>query len=1094
VEDNLMTLEDIFLAAVEKAPADRAAYLEAACGADAELRAQVEALLRSHEEAGSLLEQPLFRPGPTVDVDSSFPAGGGPSAAEQPGVSVGPYKLLQQIGEGGMGTVWMAQQTAPVKRLVAVKLIKAGMDSRQVLARFEAERQALALMDHPNIARVLDAGATAAGRPYFVMELVKGAPLTKYCDEHRLTPRERLELFIPVCQAIQHAHQKGVIHRDIKPSNVLVSLYDGKPAPRVIDFGVAKAAGQPLTEKTLVTGLGAVVGTLEYMSPEQAELNQLDIDTRSDIYSLGILLYELLTGTTPLENRRLKEAAMLEVLRLIREEEPPKPSTRLSDSKDSLPSISAQRHMEPAKLTKLVRGELDWIVMKALEKDRNRRYDTANGFAQDVLRYLADESVQACPPSAWYRCRKFARRNKTALTTVVLVGLALLAGTAVSIWQAVRATQARDAERAARDQLDAARDEQDQQRARINRELSEALVEATAAGEKARAAPSGDGGAWGRLRETLRRAETLAAIELADPVLVGRVQALVVEVKNDEANHRMVARLEEIRLNPEALKALFINPSVNEQLGGKSQAYEAAFREYGLPVFDLEVEEASRRIAASPIREQLVTALDDCAASTEGRSPRLLKIARGATSSPWRRQYFDLRRGWDWQGLVRLAQQPEALDQPPATICMLATVGGLGRAPHAFLQLLRAAQQRHPADLWINHTIAELHSSMGKEKGASAEEALRHLEECVGHRRAALTARPEARALRVALASSLIDVGQFLERKPGRDAVLAAIAYYSEATEWYPSEGTYNVLGFAHCQAGQWPEAIAYYRKAIKLDPTSAAAHCWLGKFLQWNSQRDRKELEEAVSCYRVAIALDPNYTEPLISLGHILLTQNKPDEAIVCYRKWIALQPKDFWPHCSLGNALCAQNKLDEAIACYGKAIEFEPTFHQGYSRRGLAYCNLKQYDRALADFAKAIELQGPQANPNDLAWLLATCPDPKFRNAARAVELMKKAVETYPTTGTFWNTLGVAHYHAGDWNAAQTALHKSMELSKGGNSVDWFFLAMTHWQQGDRDEARKWYDQAVAWMDQNQPENDELRRFRAEAEGLLGLDKKKD
>jgi serine/threonine protein kinase len=462
VEGNVVTLEEIFLAAVEKAPADRAVYLDAACGSEAELRAQVEALLRSHEEAGSLLEQPLFRPSPTVDE---------PPAAEQPGVSVGPYKLLQQIGEGGMGTVWMAQQTEPVKRLVAVKLIKAGMDSKQVIVRFEAERQALALMDHANIARVLDGGTTSAGRPYFVMDLVKGVPITRYCDEHHLTPRQRLELFLPVCQAIQHAHQKGIIHRDIKPSNVLVALYDDKPVPKVIDFGVAKAAGQSLTDKTLVTGFGTIVGTLEYMSPEQAQINQLDIDTRSDIYALGVLLYELLAGSPPFSRKELERAGMLEMLRVIREQEPSKPSTKLSTA-EGLPTLAANRGTEPAKLTKLVRGELDWIVMKALEKDRNRRYETANGFAADVQRYLADEPVQACPPSRTYRLKKFLRRNKGPVLAASLVLLALVGGiigTTLGLRRAVdeaskaaeerdRANDAREAERTQRVLTEAARD------------------------------------------------------------------------------------------------------------------------------------------------------------------------------------------------------------------------------------------------------------------------------------------------------------------------------------------------------------------------------------------------------------------------------------------------------------------------------------------------------------------------------------------------------------------------------------------------------------------------------------------------------------
>ena len=399
-------------------PDRRREYVREACGRDETRIAHVEALLAAADGPDSLLDR---RAADITDANIDQPG------TESPSTMIGPYKLIEPIGEGGMGSVWMAQQTEPVKRLVAVKLIKAGMDTRQVIARFEAERQALALMDHPNIARVLDGGTSSGGRPYFVMDLVKGRPITRYCDEHHLTPRQRLELFIPVCQAVQHAHQKGVIHRDLKPSNVLVALYDSKPVPKIIDFGIAKAAGQQLTDKTLVTGFGSIVGTLEYMSPEQAEVNQLDIDTRSDIYSLGVLLYELLAGSPPFSRRELEKAGILEMLRVIREQEPTKPSTKLS-SADGLPTLAANRGTEPARLTKLVRGELDWIVMKALEKDRNRRYESANSFAMDVQRYLADEPVQACPPSAGYRLRKFARRNKGALavTALVLFFLALL--------------------------------------------------------------------------------------------------------------------------------------------------------------------------------------------------------------------------------------------------------------------------------------------------------------------------------------------------------------------------------------------------------------------------------------------------------------------------------------------------------------------------------------------------------------------------------------------------------------------------------------------------------------------------------------------
>jgi serine/threonine protein kinase len=442
----------IFLAAVDKAtPEERAAFLDQACGADADLRRRVEALLRAHDDPGRFLEPAAPEQGKTGDA--------GP-LAEGPGTCIGPYKLVQQIGEGGMGVVYIADQAEPVKRRVALKIIKPGLDSEHVIHRFEAERQALAMMDHTNIARVLDAGTTAAGRPYFVMELVKGVPITKYCDELHLSLRERLELFVPICQAVQHAHLKGIIHRDLKPTNVLVAMEDGRPVPKVIDFGVAKALHNRLTERTLVTEFGAVVGTLEYMSPEQAELSALDIDTRADLYSLGVLLYELLTGTTPLTRARLKRAALDELLRVIRDEEPPKPSTRLTESKESLPELAARRRTEPARLAREVRGELDWIVMKCLEKDRTRRYEGATGLARDVQRYLADEAVEACPPSAVYRFRKFARKHRAALLTATTFATLLIAGVVISAWQAVRARQA---EAAALEQRDAA--EQERQRA-----------------------------------------------------------------------------------------------------------------------------------------------------------------------------------------------------------------------------------------------------------------------------------------------------------------------------------------------------------------------------------------------------------------------------------------------------------------------------------------------------------------------------------------------------------------------------------------------------------------------------------------------------
>ena len=428
--------QSIFLDALEiDDSVARAAFVNDQCGLNAELRREVEELLEHAPRVGDFLN-----PGDGITIAQPI--------TERPGDTMGPYKLLQQIGEGGMGVVYMAQQFEPIKRRVALKVVKPGMDTRQVVARFEAERQALAMMDHPNIAKALDAGVTETGRPYFVMELVKGTRITEYCDANKLNMRERLELFVPVCRAIQHAHHKGIIHRDIKPSNVLIAHYDDQPIPKVIDFGVAKAIDHQLTERTMFTEFGQVLGTFEYMSPEQARFNQLDVDTRTDIYSLGVLLYELLSGQTPFDGKRLRSAAIDEIFRIIREEEPPKPSTRASTS-HSLPAIAANRKTDAKDLGSTIHGELDWIVMQALDKERSRRYETANGLAADLERYLNDEPVMAGPPLARYRLAKFVKRNKPQVIagSVVVAALVIaLVGTSLGMVWALREQSRADEE------------------------------------------------------------------------------------------------------------------------------------------------------------------------------------------------------------------------------------------------------------------------------------------------------------------------------------------------------------------------------------------------------------------------------------------------------------------------------------------------------------------------------------------------------------------------------------------------------------------------------------------------------------------------
>ena len=411
--------ESIFLTAFEKpSQQQRDDYIEEACAGDADLLERVQQLFQSHEQSRGPLD--------------ALPPGLEPTADLPPAIlsktQIGPYKLLQQIGEGGFGVVYMAEQTEPLRRQVALKIIKPGMDTHAVIARFEAERQALALMDHTNIARVLDAGTTAEGRPYFVMELVKGLPITEYCDRQNLDTRARLQLFIPVCRAVQHAHQKGIIHRDIKPSNVMVTLYDSEPVPKVIDFGIAKATSQKLTEKTLFTAYGQFVGTPQYMSPEQSELSALDIDTRADIYGLGALLYELLSGQPPFDPERLRSAGFAEVLRIIREEEPLLPSQRLSTLGQTASKIAHHRHVEPKALNHLLRGDLDWIVMKALQKDRNRRYATPNDLATDIERHLNMEPIHARPVSAWERRWRWCRRNPVVSSLTAMLMFAIAAG------------------------------------------------------------------------------------------------------------------------------------------------------------------------------------------------------------------------------------------------------------------------------------------------------------------------------------------------------------------------------------------------------------------------------------------------------------------------------------------------------------------------------------------------------------------------------------------------------------------------------------------------------------------------------------------
>ena len=830
-------------------PTERAAYLDQACAGNQELRAAVEALLRAQANDPDFLEQP---PGSLEDT-AAVPVSAGadpqePSSAEQPGVVfAGRYKLIEQIGEGGMGTVWMTQQTEPVKRLVALKVIKPGMDSKQVLARFEAERQALALMDHPNIATVLDAGATLDGRPFFVMELVKGVPITRFCDENHLTPRQRLELFVPVCQAIQHAHQKGVIHRDIKPSNILVARYDDRPVPKVIDFGIAKAAGQPLTERTLHTSFGAVVGTIEYMSPEQASFNQLDVDTRSDVYALGVVLYELLTGSPPFGGKELERAGVLEMLRMIREQEPSKPSTKLSTA-EGLPALAANRGTEPAKLARLVRGELDWIVMKALEKDRNRRYETANGLARDLQRYLTDEPVQACPPSTAYRLRKFVRRNRGPVLASAALALLLVAGiTAVAVVkaQADRDRAAVETDRATRQART------DAIVTAAAREARERVGEAWAVTDY----PDRMQAATVAAEAAVRRGEEAAAGSASEAVLAELAAAR--RDVNDIARHTRLIVAD--FASHQKLTDDLHDPNVTAPFWDFAKRACADLREFGLDPTAGSPEEVARVIVGSRIRDTLLGILlahhhhaqkdlwrdywggkgnlPADAPPLRDRLGRVIRAARIQSGGAYAR-WQELLDRKDVPGLVAFAASPDALSFRSSVVNDLGrdlTDAGQHQAAQEFL---RAAVDRYPHDLWLHLDLA---LTCHRIDGPESAEALQHVA-------VACALRPESAMLHLSLG----------EIYAGLQAYDRAIAQYRKAATLSPvyADLVPYWIGMAQVKKKDWTNAISSLREAARLLAKRTrhrfvpAAHAYLGVALA-GAGRPAEGLREVLAALR---------------------------------------------------------------------------------------------------------------------------------------------------------------------------------------------------------------------------------------------------
>jgi serine/threonine protein kinase/tetratricopeptide (TPR) repeat protein len=1071
--------EAIFNAAIQFENSDeREAYLKKACGGDKKLRADVELLLKAH------FEGPVLDPAVTID-DSPL--------TEGPGTKIGRYKLLQLIGEGGFGVVYMAEQEEPIFRKVALKIIKLGMDTKRVIARFEAERQALAMMEHPNIAKVLDAGATDTGRPYFVMELVKGIPITEYCDKNNLDTRQRLELFIDVCKAVQHAHQKGIIHRDIKPSNVMITLHDSKPVAKVIDFGIAKATQHRLTEKTLFTDFRRFMGTPVYMSPEQAEMSGLDVDTRSDIYSLGILLYELLTGSTPLEEKMLLNAAHDEMCRMIREEEPEKPSTRLSTLGEMLAEVAKHRHVQPDQLCKIVRGDLDWVVMKTLEKDRTRRYETAHELVLDIERHLRDEPVVAGPPSMGYRMKKFMRRNRVLVTSVAAVLVVLMGGIVASTIFAVGQARARaEAERQAK--------------------ISQAVADFLENDVLASVEPAKAKGPEVTVRYILDEASENMVDKFEDEPLVeasihhtlGSTYRSLGVYKAAEQHSERACKIRRQRLGEE-------HPDTLRSMNNLANVYRKQGRYNEAEKLNIKVLEVRRSVFGEEHPDTL-TSMNNLANvySDQGRYDEAEKLHV---------KNLEIRRR------VLGEEHPKTLTSMNNLTNVYVDQGRYDEAEKLHKKTLeiqrRVLGEEHPKTLTSMSNLAIVYKAQGR-----YDEAEKMHKKTLEIRR---------RLLGEEHPDTLISMNKL------------AIVYnrqsrYNEAEKLYKKalEIQRRILGEEHPDTmrsmtnlasvywnqGRYEEAEKLYKKALEIrrrllgeeHPDTVTfiggmATIYKGKGRYDEAEKLHKKTLEIQR--RILGEEHPDTLWTMNDLAEVHCDQGRYDEAEKLYKKTLEIRrrvmgeehPKTLLSMSKLAGVYRRQGRYDEAEKLYKKTLEIQRRVlgeeHKEtlWTMNDLGFMYRKQYryNDAKPLYVKALEgrrrVLGDEHKATlwtmtDLVWVLAAKPGLQEFDESQMVDLGKRGVELMPESAFAWQVLGWAHYRTGEWQAAVEDLDKSIRLQKdGGDSYQWFFLAMAHWQLNNRDEARQWYEKAVVWMEQKRPDNEELAGFRAEAAELLGL-----